>query len=447
MCRTPQTPQVRNSQASDAIKKDNIYYLEGLWKIDGSYYDLSEFVTYHPGGSESVLLGKGRDCTALFHSYHAFGNRHLQLLKKYQVSMDSNTKFGKENNDEETDKFYRALKDRVNKRLKECGIDPLLDRCASYSRLSYYLFIFCSVVFSCIMHCKGMPLFSLLFGVCGWLLGSLGHDGGHFAVHRSAFINSISRWCGMSLICNPVMWQYQHTLGHHSHTNEFDRDPDLHHFSIFLRYHKRMLYDRIYKQQQSPIYVIFAYTLVTFGECIKIPYGVICSNNLYDMIQLKSNILERIGMLLHLISYIIIVILVPCWNASLARGLCCSVIHMATTGLLFAFFSQINHINEGSMKSSSDFSSKWKSSWAARQVETSNNFAPDSFFWYIFSNGLNLQIEHHLFPGLNHCHLHVIAPVVEETCKEFGVNYKCYNTWNELLKETLKYLFKLSHSD
>ncbi len=47
-----------------------------LWTIYGKDYDLKEFVESHPGGKEAILLGMGRDCTALFESYHPFTNRH-----------------------------------------------------------------------------------------------------------------------------------------------------------------------------------------------------------------------------------------------------------------------------------------------------------------------------------------------------------------------------------
>jgi hypothetical protein len=47
-----------------------------LWLIHGNRYDLSGFVERHPGGKEAILLGRGRDCTAMFESYHPFTNRH-----------------------------------------------------------------------------------------------------------------------------------------------------------------------------------------------------------------------------------------------------------------------------------------------------------------------------------------------------------------------------------
>ena len=38
--------------------------------------------------------------------------------------------------------------------------------------------------------------------------------------------------------------------------------------------------------------------------------------------------------------------------------------------------------------------------------------------------GLNFQIEHHLFSRICHVNYPAIAPIVEQTCREFGVEYK-----------------------
>ncbi|EWM23212.1 delta-4 fatty acid desaturase [Nannochloropsis gaditana] len=38
--------------------------------------------------------------------------------------------------------------------------------------------------------------------------------------------------------------------------------------------------------------------------------------------------------------------------------------------------------------------------------------------------GLNLQIEHHLFPGLSHSVLRTLTPVIQETCREFNIPFK-----------------------
>ena len=35
-------------------------------------YDVSKFVARHPGGMEQIMMGVGRDVTAVFESYHSF---------------------------------------------------------------------------------------------------------------------------------------------------------------------------------------------------------------------------------------------------------------------------------------------------------------------------------------------------------------------------------------
>jgi len=168
------------------------------------------------------------------------------------------------------------------------------------------------------------------------------------------------------------------------------------------------------------------------------------------------------GMLLHLIFYVGIIVVLPIiMHESMAKAALAIYLHVATIGITFALFSQINHLNEPSLESdmhsrqcqlSLEKESKKRDprltlSWAAAQVETSNNFASRSTFWHVVSNGLNHQIEHHLFPGLNHGHLHHIAPIVKRTCEEYGVEYKSYDTWNQLMNATLEWFDKLSVID
>eukprot|EP00977_Amphora_coffeiformis_P008254 scaffold1853_cov185-Amphora_coffeaeformis.AAC.6 len=284
---------------------------------------------------------------------------------------------------------------------------------------------------------------SLVFAVSGWFIGALGHDAGHFAASRYAWCNELGVW-GMSLLCNPVLWQHQHTYAHHSFTNEFDADPDLHHFTTLLRVHRKFTHAGIYHNQRYLPFVVLAYALVVFGECVWIPFGMLKEGTLYGMVTWTDRKRKAIGMYAHLLAYMCIVLIAPFWTATTwFRALACVVLHVSTSGLLFGFFSQINHLNEKSIESTSSA----KDSWAARQVETSNNFCPDSVLWYYLSNGLNLQIEHHLFPGLNHCHLWRIAPVVKATCAEYGVTYKSWDTWGALWGATRAWLDQLAVSD
>lgn len=416
------------------------------WIIHGVAYDLSPYVDRHPGGKEALMLGQGRDCTALFESYHPFTEQHRIVLAKHRIG-------GADKNEvQRRDHFYQVLCERVEKTLREKGIDPKEDRAATPLRTLYYLLIVSSALAAGYAHYRGSIIGSFLLAVFGWHIGALGHDAGHFAASRSARINDAGVWA-MSLLCNPVMWQHQHTYAHHSHTNEFELDPDLHHFTTLLRVHRRFKHQKLYEKQSSVAFVILTYAFVVFGTCFWIPWGMMQEGSLYGMVEWtdRKRPLRALAMFGHWILFAGLTMALPFWTYDSAWwALSAVVIHLSTSGLLFALFSQINHLNEGSLDAEAMRQRQAQRDpaladcWAVSQVETSNNFATSSLFWHVFSNGLNLQIEHHLFPGLNHCHLHHIAPVVQQTCQEYGVLYKSYETWSEVFEATCTWLDRLS---
>jgi fatty acid desaturase len=295
---------------------------------------------------------------------------------------------------------------------------------------------------------QGIILGSFGLAVTGWLIGAAGHDAGHFAVSRTPWVNDVGVW-GMSLLSNPMLWQHQHTYAHHSFTNEFAHDPDLHHFDALLRVHRNFQHNGIYRNQRKFWFVVVAYALVVFGTCVWIPLGMLQKGHLYGVVEWtdRKRPVRALAMSLHYAGYVGLIMLAPFFATAWSTALACVVTHVGTSGLIFALFSQINHLNEASLElDKSQRHKDARSSWAADQVETSNNFAPTSVLWYYLSNGLNLQIEHHLFPGLNHCHLHRIVPVVRQTCEDYGVDYKSWSTWSDLFGAARAWLDKLSES-
>jgi cytochrome b involved in lipid metabolism len=131
-----------------------------LWWIHGKGYDLSDFVERHPGGIEAILLGKGRDCTAMVESYHAFSTQHWRVLEKYRVQQHPSeketgphSKFNTcDDNHQQEDFFYKILKERVTATLKEKGIDPVHDRGASTQRILYYCLVFALWIYTGYLH-------------------------------------------------------------------------------------------------------------------------------------------------------------------------------------------------------------------------------------------------------------------------------------------------------
>jgi linoleoyl-CoA desaturase len=82
-----------------------------------------------------------------------------------------------------------------------------------------------------------------------------------------------------------------------------------------------------------------------------------------------------------------------------------------------------------------------KGEWYAMQIEASNDFQvplPVS----ILCGGLDLQIEHHLFPTLPPRRLREIAPEVRAVCERHGVAYRT-DTWGRTLAKALRHVTQL----
>lgn len=82
--------------------------------------------------------------------------------------------------------------------------------------------------------------------------------------------------------------------------------------------------------------------------------------------------------------------------------------------------------------------------WYAMQVEAANNFkVPKPLS--ILCGGLDMQIEHHLFPRFAPERLRQIQPEVQRICEEFGVEYRM-ESWPSTLKKALKHIHNLSQN-
>lgn len=60
-----------------------------------------------------------------------------------------------------------------------------------------------------------------------------------------------------------------------------------------------------------------------------------------------------------------------------------------------------------------------------------------------FTGGLNLQIEHHLFPAISFVHYPAIAKIVRDECEKRGIPYAHYDTLPAIIRRFVRYVSKL----
>jgi linoleoyl-CoA desaturase len=118
------------------------------------------------------------------------------------------------------------------------------------------------------------------------------------------------------------------------------------------------------------------------------------------------------------------------------------MVYQVAVGLSLAFvFSLAHQVEDAAFIAPSPHLAE---DWAAHQMQTTVNFANASPFWNWFTGGLNHQIEHHLFPAMNHTHYMTIRPIVRDAALEFRLPYKHFDTYAQAVKSHFRFLRGLS---
>lgn len=90
---------------------------DGLWRINDTLYDLSEFIDKHPGGPVWIKMTRGQDITEAFFTHHLDTSKLEPILKKYRVKETTKPRNVKLTFRE--DGFYMTLRRRVAAKLPE----------------------------------------------------------------------------------------------------------------------------------------------------------------------------------------------------------------------------------------------------------------------------------------------------------------------------------------
>lgn len=97
-------------------------------------------------------------------------------------------------------------------------------------------------------------------------------------------------------------------------------------------------------------------------------------------------------------------------------------------GLLVGLTFQLTHISDINEFPSLAPDGKLHTSRALHTLRTNLDIMPESRLLNSFTCGLMSHVSHHLFPEIAHEYLPDIAPIIEQTAKEYGVPYKKHPT-------------------
>jgi fatty acid desaturase len=142
---------------------------------------------------------------------------------------------------------------------------------------------------------------------------------------------------------------------------------------------------------------------------------------------LRHRGMEAALLAVHFVAYLSVVFLV----LSPGKAVAFIVIHKAVWGLYMGSVFAPNH------KGMPTFMGDTELDYLRKQVLTSRNVKGGRLM-EVALGGLNLQIEHHLFPGMPSVHLNRARPIVRDFCAEKGIPYHetgLIQSWREALAQ------------
>eukprot|EP00357_Protocruzia_adherens_P017483 CAMPEP_0115004000 /NCGR_PEP_ID=MMETSP0216-20121206/18947_1 /TAXON_ID=223996 /ORGANISM="Protocruzia adherens, Strain Boccale" /LENGTH=428 /DNA_ID=CAMNT_0002369915 /DNA_START=115 /DNA_END=1401 /DNA_ORIENTATION=+ len=412
-------------------------------RIHDKYYDLSKFK--HPGGPVAISLTDQRDATGLFVSHHPFVDKSKleSIMKKYEtkapegVEIEKDTYFDYEKPTPFAQEIVSRCKTYFEGIAKKKGISITAATKATPKRQLenyFYFFLYLYAVY-CWFLGEWWTIVGMPFAV--WTASiHLFHDATHFAFSRNWFVNYIMPYLLSPLLVSPMDWYHQHSIGHHVHTNVSWKDPDLAHAPVVYRVHSSVKWRKAHigqAKQKTPW--IWALAMPIGLNLISPIRGML--TNLYNRttpympMSRKRWALHILGRFLALSMWVWPYFYFPLWKAVIWTP-----IPLYQLSVHFMINTQVTHLNHDSTES-------YSRDWYAHQVLTATDFGHKSLFAWFYSGGLNFQIEHHLFPNVNHCHHQYLQPIIQEVCKKHNVEYKSVTTFYDAIKLHFQHIYNM----
>lgn len=264
------------------------------------------------------------------------------------------------------------------------------------------------------------------------------HDGNHGSYSKSGKINRLVGFTLDLIGGSSLLWRKKHNGLHHTYTNIFELDDDLHTGGL-LRLSPDQEWKPWHRLQHLyalPLYSLLSLSWVTYGD-----FKQFFTGRIGDYKLRKASAPDATLFFLAKVFYFAYMIGIPLlFHPVLYVVIMFVAIHLVMGATISVIF-QLAHTLEGNTFPRPDAETgSIDNEWAIHQIETTVNFAPRNWLatWYL--GGLNYQIEHHLFSDICHIHYPAISKMVEKTCQDFSVLYVSYPTVRSALAAHYRFL-------
>lgn len=317
-------------------------------------------------------------------------------------------------------RFQNALRARVNAYFAERGISRHAD---ARMVTKTVLFLGAAAALWAVLASGALtPLLALpVVLLLGVVLAGVGFNVCHDAIHGSyssrPWVNRVLSHTFDLMGASSYTWSRAHNFVHHTYTNVPGMDHDLEPGPWLLLY-QRQNPGFVYRFQHVYALVLYCFTTLVwvFKKDIEQVFSV-------DPRTGKRTPPRQIAQVLGWkVVHLAVFLGVPLvWGGYALWQVAVGYLLMhAALGMVSAVVFQLAHVVE-----SPQFPAPAgvQHSWAAHQLLTTANFAPQSAVAGFLFGGLNRQVEHHLLAKICHVHYPQLAPIVAEVARAHGLPY------------------------
>jgi linoleoyl-CoA desaturase len=373
------------------------------FQIHDKLYDLTDFVHIHPGGEDMFRhLMPCTDITPMIYTYHKSPSHIVAMLPQYEVNRPPSTHIAHDT--AYTYDAYCELKRAVYDEIHTHRIPTSWTK-GEIGYNACMLACYVGLWVHCVSHAShlspwwmiGMGVFTSGFGILVF------HETSHYAGFKNQTLNRlISTYFPFG---NASDWKRRHNYLHHSFTDtEMDCDLLVDRARVFrysnTKWQSHHRYQHVY---------LFGVFLIASVVSTKHYFSTLHSNKLVLVAMCAS-----VGVVNVLLFYV-------------------------AMGFHFMVVANLSHIQHECIQ----INTARKNDFLYNQVSSSINYRTDDPVSRFLGFGLDIQIEHHLFPNLPHSSLRRIQHVVRAYCSIHDIPYVEKASLFAAMRSYVGYLYQM----
>lgn len=294
----------------------------------------------------------------------------------------------------------------------------------------------------------GMLVLAILIGMFAAFIGfNVCHDAIHGSFSTNKKVNYSLGLVFNIIGANAYVWSITHNIVHHTYTNIPGHDEDIEVAPGLLRMSPEEELKPIQRYQH--IYAFLLYGLASISWVFRKDFKKFFQKKIGNYDNTKHAKVEVFNLFFFKLIYYTLFIIIPLlvlditWWQFLIGFV---AMHLAE-GLVLGLVFQLAHVVEGTDFPLPDEKGNIEEAWAVHQMRTTANFSSNSRWAHFFCGGLNMQIEHHLFPKICHIHYPAISHIVRNTAKEYNLPYIENPTFAAALQSHYRMLKKMGTAE